>query len=182
MIPPKAKIVFKGIYFDVYHWNERMFDGSIGTFEGIRRRPSVQLIVVYEGKIMLLKEEQPFAGKFLSLCGGAVDENEKPLAAAKRELLEETGLKASKIILHRKTELFKRIEWDTYYYIMKDCKKIGETHLDSGEKITPKLVGFSEFIELVGREDFRNKEFSNYIYRLKHDKKKLEDFRKLLLE
>jgi len=180
MIPKKAKKVFKGIIFDVYHWEEKMFDGTYSTFEGIKRRPTVQLIAIVGDKLLLQKEEQPMFGKFISLPGGVVDENEKSMDAAKRELLEEAGMKASKIKFWRKTEFLKRIEWNTDYFIMKGCKKIGRQNLDSGERIEPMLVSFDKFVEIVSKEDFRNKDFSNYIFRLKQDKKKLNEFKKII--
>jgi ADP-ribose pyrophosphatase len=180
MIPKKAKRVFKGIIFDVYHWKEKMFDGTYTTFEGIKRRPTVQLIVIVGDKLLLQKEEQPMFGKFISLPGGVVNENETPINASKRELLEEEGMKASKIKFWRKTEFLKRIEWNTDYFIMKDCKKISKQNLDNGERIEPVLVSFDKFVEIVSKEEFRNKDFSNYIFRLKQDKKKLEEFRKII--
>jgi len=182
MIPKKAKRVFKGIIFDVYQWEQKMFDGTSGTFEGIKRRPSTQIIATVKNKILLQKEEQPVIGKFISFPGGVIDDGEKPLAATKRELLEETGMKAGKIKFWKKADFSKKIEWETYYFIAKDCKKVQEKHLDNGEKITPLLVSFEEFVYIVSREDFRNKEFSNYMFRLKQDKKKLEEFRKLVFE
>ncbi len=36
-IPPNAKRVFKGIIFDVYQWQQKMFDGSKETFEMLKR-------------------------------------------------------------------------------------------------------------------------------------------------
>lgn len=178
MIPKRAKRVFKGLLFDVYQWKEKMFDGSTGTFEGIKRRPSVQIIATSGDKIILQKEEQPHAGKFVSFPGGVIDYGESALHAARRELLEEGGLRAEKIIFWRKADFSKKIEWETHYFIARNCKKIQEPHLDNGEKITPFLVDFRKFIEIVSGEDFRNREFSNYIFRLKRDKKKLEEFRK----
>src|SRR3990167_56699 len=91
-IPKKAKRVFKGVLFDVYHWEEKMFDGSHQTYEKIKRKDSVTVIAVTEDdKIILLDEEQPGRKPFLAVPGGQVDEGETFEQAGRRELLEETG-------------------------------------------------------------------------------------------
>jgi ADP-ribose pyrophosphatase len=178
MIPKRAKRVFKGVIFDVYQWKEKMFDGTYGTFEGIKRKPSVQIIATVGNKIMLQKEEQPHIGKFISFSGGVIDGNEKPLLAAKRELLEESGMKCERMVFYKKADFSKRIEWQTYYFIAKNCRKVQSQHLDNGERIQPLFVSFDEFVRITSKEDFRNKEFSGFMLRLKSDKKKLEEFRK----
>lgn len=180
MLPKKAKRVFRGIIFDVYHWKEKMFDGTYSTFEGIKRKPSVQIIATIGTKIILQEEEQPMFGNFISLPGGIVDDGETPKNAAKRELFEEAGMKSSEIIFWRKTEFMKRIEWETHYFIMRECKKVGDQHLDSGERIKSRPVSFEKFVEIVSAENFRNRDFSNYIFRVKQDKKKLEELRKII--
>lgn len=179
MIPKNSERVFRGILFDVYHWKQKQFDGSYKTFEAIKRKPGVQLIVTVEDKLMLMQEEQPFVGKFIGLPGGILDEK-NPKKGVLRELKEETGMSSKNVEFWRKTDFSSKVNWITYYYFVKDCKKISAQNLDAGEKITPFLVSFEEFVDITSREDFRNKEFSNYMFRLKHDSKKLEEFKKLV--
>ena len=93
-IPPEAKCVFKGIIFDVYQWEQKMFDGSTATFEMLKRPNTLQVIAADENYIYLGQEEQPGKGPFFSLFGGRQEPGEDPLAGAKRELLEESGLAA----------------------------------------------------------------------------------------
>jgi len=33
LVPEEAKLVFKGIIYDVYQWEQKMFDGTFSTFE-----------------------------------------------------------------------------------------------------------------------------------------------------
>jgi 8-oxo-dGTP pyrophosphatase MutT (NUDIX family) len=180
MLPKKADKVFRGIMFDVYHWKQKQFDGSYKTFEAVKRKPSALIIATVGDKIMLLNEEQPFAGKFVGFPGGIVDEK-NPKKGALRELMEETGMKPEKFEFWQKTDFSKKVQWTTHYYIAKNCKKIAEQNLDKGgEKISPFLVTFEEFVNVVSSEDFRDKDFSNYMFRLKQDSKKLEEFRELI--
>ena len=50
---------------------------------------------VREPRVLLLRQYRHAAQQYLwELCAGRIDEGEKPLPAAKRELLEETGFRA----------------------------------------------------------------------------------------
>jgi ADP-ribose pyrophosphatase YjhB (NUDIX family) len=180
-IPENAKLVFKGKIFDVYHWQQEMFDGSFETFEGIKRKPSVQIIAITpENKIILLKEEQPFVGKFISVPGGQVEDEETPQENAIKELLEETGMKADELILWKEQQFNSKIEWTTYYYIAKGCKKVQDAEPENGEKIIPYEVSFDEFIKESQRKDFRNKRLKEDIFRMMHISGELEKFKKIL--
>src|ERR1700739_4821656 len=91
-LPADAKMVFKGELFEVWQWGQKMFDGSIATFERLKRQNTVQVVAVVDGKMLIQEQEQPdSAHPFISLPGGRCDEGEDELEAAKRELLEETG-------------------------------------------------------------------------------------------
>jgi hypothetical protein len=59
-IPENAKRVFEGKTFDVYQWEQEMFDGKTKIFERLQRNHSVDVIAVSaEGKIYILEERQP---------------------------------------------------------------------------------------------------------------------------
>ena len=90
-IPDKANTVFEGIRFNVLQWEQELFDGNTTIFEGVRRKESVQIIVIQDNKILLLEEEQPGQKQYVGLLGGVVERNEDVPIAAKREFKEETG-------------------------------------------------------------------------------------------
>src|SRR3989344_3150543 len=88
-IPEHAKKVFKGIIFDVYHWEQEMYDGTKVTFEKLKRSDTVVVFgVLPDGKILLTEQEQPGKKSFIGATGGRVDEGEDVLSADKRELIE----------------------------------------------------------------------------------------------
>ena len=92
-LPKNAKQVHNGILFNVYQWEQEMFNGTTETFERLTRVPSVEVIASIGEDILTIVQEQPAReGKYPSLPGGRIDPGEEPLAAAKRELLEETNL------------------------------------------------------------------------------------------
>ncbi|MFH1534525.1 MAG: NUDIX domain-containing protein [Patescibacteria group bacterium] len=99
-IPKNAKKVFSGILFDVYQWNQKLFDGKETTFEKLVRPDTVVIFPILEdGRILLTKQEQPGKVPFIGATGGRVDKGEDILEAAKRELLEESGYEAAEFVL-----------------------------------------------------------------------------------
>lgn len=178
-LPEDARKVFHGVMFDVYQWDQEQFDGSTKVFEAVKRTESVQLIATTkDNELIILEEEQPLVGKFLSLPGG-ICESKDPVNDAKRELLEETGMSCEVLELWQKTGFSSKVIWDTNYYFARGCTKISNARLDSGEKIMVFKVSFDDFIEKVLSDSFRNKEFSNIILKLKY-KNMLDDFKKLI--
>ena len=135
-IPPNAKKVFKGVLFDVYQWEQEMYDGTKATFEKLKRPDTVVVFAVLpDGKILLTEQEQPGKKPFIGATGGRVDEGEDILSAAKRELLEESGYEAEEFILWDSQHPISKMEWIVYTFIAKGLKKVAEMDLDGGEKI-----------------------------------------------
>lgn len=182
-LPPSAQKVFKGIMFDVYHWEQKMFDGGHKTFEKIKRLDTVNVIpITPEGKIILCEQNQPGSTPFIGALGGAVEGGEDPLETAERELLEETGMKAQEYVLWDAVQFIDKIDWAIYTFIAKNCTKVKNATLDSGEKIKLVSFTFNEFLDVVAREDYRDSEITIKIFRATKDSKKLEDTRKLFIE
>ncbi len=182
-IPANAKRVFKGILYDVYHFEQEMFDGSTAMFEMLSRKPSVQVIPVKGGKIIVAHEEQPGTEEFTTFVGGCCEEGEEPLVAAKRELQEETGFTSSDWELLFTLQIPGRIAWDIHFYVARDCKETFKTQLDVGEKITLKELSFDELIEFTKRDDFRNKLFKSYMANFEYGAEKIKFLKdKLFLE
>lgn len=59
LIPKEAHRVFSGIIYDVYNWEQKMFDDSVQTFEMLKRPDTVKIIPVKEGKVVITKQTQP---------------------------------------------------------------------------------------------------------------------------
>lgn len=180
-IPEHAKIVFKGVLFDIYQWEQKMFDGTFKTFEAVKRISTVQIIAITKSKkIILLKEEQPYVGKFISVPGGQVERDENHKQSAKKELLEETGMITDNLVLWRKNNVGSKIVWDSYYYIAKNCEKLYKSNPENGEKIEQYEVTFDEFIKETQKEEFRNKTLTDMIFRIIHTPIELDKFKEIL--
>jgi len=179
-IPSHAKKVFSGILFDVYQWQQKMFDGSTATFEKIKRPDTVVVFpVLADGRILLTEQEQPGKEPFIGATGGRVDAGEEVLTAAKRELLEESGYKASELILWDAQHPLSKVDWVVFTFIAKGLTRVADVHLDAGEKITMKPVTFDEMIDLGTNHTFQEKEIIQKLLEAKYDKEKREELKKL---
>lgn len=174
--PPNARKVFSGKIFDVYHWEQELFDGSHETFERLKRPDSAHVIACSEGKVWICEQEQPGRGAFISTFGGRVDPGETPEEAAKRELLEEGGLRAVGMQPLFSVRPVSKIDWTVHCYLATGCKKVSEPTLEPGERIVPKKVTPDEFIDIVLQEGFRGSELQKYILDL-HYRGELESFK-----
>jgi ADP-ribose pyrophosphatase len=98
-----SKLAYKGKVFSVFTDKVEEPGGRLNTRDVIRHNGSVVILAVDESKnpndpdIILERQYRHAAGQFLfELPAGRVEPNEAPLAAAKREMIEETGYRAKR--------------------------------------------------------------------------------------
>ncbi|MBB5317848.1 NUDIX hydrolase [Tunturibacter empetritectus] len=98
-----SKLTYKGKVFSVFTDKVEEPSGFVHTRDVIRHNGSVVILAVDESKnpsdpeIILIRQFRHAAGQFLiELPAGRVDANEATLAAAKREMIEETGYRAKR--------------------------------------------------------------------------------------
>jgi ADP-ribose pyrophosphatase len=182
-LPPNARLVFKGVIFEVWQWDQKMFDGSTETFERIWRYPTVEIIATVGDKILIEEQDQPNRPGNINLPSGRADKSEDVLAEAKRELLEETGYESSDWNLFMQHGKDGKVMHEVYYFIARDRKKVKKPELDAGEKITTTLASFDEFLALSDEPRFWvSPEFVIHLLRMREDNKKKEDFKNLIFK
>lgn len=179
-MPDNATRVFKGVLFDTYQWEQKMFDGTMATFEKLKRPDTVVVFgVLDDGKILLTEQEQPGKEPFIGATGGRVDEGEDIVSAAKRELLEESGYEADELILWDAQHPTSKIDWVVFTFIAKGLKKVADLHLDAGEKIKLLPVTFDELVDIAIEKRFEEKEIVAKFFEAKLDSQKKEGLREL---
>jgi len=164
-IPENAVRVFEGKIFDVYQWEQKVYDGSTETFERVVRPDTVAVFpILGNNDIFLIKDTQPTRTTIITAPTGKIEKGETPEEAARRELLEETGLEAKELTLWHSYQLTSKIDWFVYVFIGKGCRKTKEPNPDAGEKIEPYPVSFETLSELVVSGKMRGDGFLERIF------------------
>ena len=153
LIPESAKLVFKGIIHDVYHWQQEMFDGTTSTFEMLKRADTIHIVAIKDHKLVVLKEQQPSFEEFYGLPGGRHDvDNETEFDAARREMREETGMSFSTWRLLDVVQPNCKTDYFTYLFLAYNFESQTHQSLDSGEKIEVTLMDRDAALELSRTE------------------------------
>lgn len=149
-MPADAKRVFQGDIFDVYQWEQVLYDGTSKIFEKLKRPDTVAVVpVLPEKRILLVEDEQPLRAPILTFPAGRVELGEDPLDAAKRELLEETGYEAAEWELWKAFQPVTKLDWAIFVFVARGCVKTKEADPGPGEKISVYSVSFDELMELA---------------------------------
>lgn len=172
-IPNNANIAYNGSIFKVYKWDQEFFDGTKSTFERVVVQGSVIIIPITDHNTVILAEQtQPGRDTFTGFIGGRVEENEHPLDAAKRELLEESGISGVTWTKIGTWSPFCKVFWPQHYFIVKQLTASPITHTDNSEKINLLVLSIDNFYNLILSDNF-----TDYIFKsiylsmiLKHGK------------
>ena len=151
-----SKLAYKGKVFSVFSDKVEEPGGNINVRDVIRHNGSVVILAVDESKdpndpdIVFERQYRHAAGQFLiELPAGRVEPNEAPLAAAKRELIEETGYRAKRWALLTKYFASPGFlgEW-MQIYIARDIRE-GAATPEPDENIEVFRLPLSEALALI---------------------------------
>src|ERR1700733_4208344 len=151
-----SKLSYKGKVFSVFTDEVEEPGGRISTRDVIRHNGSVVILAVDESKnpndpdIILERQYRHAAGQFLyELPAGRVEPNEAPLAAAKREMIEETGFRAKRWTLLTKYFASPGFlgEW-MQIYLARDIRE-GAAQPEADEQIEIVRMPLSEAMAMV---------------------------------
>jgi ADP-ribose pyrophosphatase len=151
-----SKLAYKGKVFNVYTDTLIEPGGHRNVRDVIRHNGSVVILAVDESKnpadpdVIMERQYRHAAGQYLfELPAGTRDPGESPLAAAKREMIEETGYRAK-----RWTMLLRYFaspgflgEW-MQIYLARDLRA-GEARLEEDENLEVFRLPLSEAMKMV---------------------------------
>jgi ADP-ribose pyrophosphatase len=158
-----SKLAFKGKVFNVYADTVVEANGHKHVREVIRHNGSVVILAVDDSKskkdplIVIERQYRHAAGQYLyEVPAGKMDEGEDRLAAAKRELIEETGFRAknwTKLTRYFASPGFLG-EWMQVF--VAEGLALGKAQPEADEKIEIYLVPLSEVLRLIDAGEIRD--------------------------
>jgi len=111
-----------------------------------------------EGKILLIEQFRNGTDEItLEIPGGMVDEGEEPVEAARRELEEETGYRAGKLIeIGRVDPNPAFLDNKCWTFLALGCLPEGQTDFDPAEDIRVRPASMEEFNRLIDQGEIRH--------------------------
>lgn len=126
-------------------------DGKDGIFGVVEMLSGVSVLPLDDDGFVYLTEEFHYAiGKnSVETISGAIDENEEPLEAAKRELQEETGIQADEWINLGEVNPFTTVVKSPATLYLARKLKFGEANPEETEQIKIRKIKFEEAVKIV---------------------------------
>ncbi len=152
----KSKTVYKGRVFFVTHDEVAEPGGVVATRDVIRHNGSVVILAVdaktnpADPGILLIRQYRHAAGKFLlELPEGRIEPGEKPIPAAKRELIEETGYRAKKWSKHVRYYASPGFLSEAMNILLAEDLTLGEATPEDDERIELRMTPLSEVLAMI---------------------------------
>ena len=126
--------------------------GEPASFFVIENPDWVNIIpITTKNEVVLIEQyRQGTESITLEIPGGLIDKGEDPEFAAGRELTEETGYVADRLVYLGESRPNPALQSNTiYHYAAFDCVDSGETRFDQHESIVTKTVATEEIDELI---------------------------------
>ncbi len=147
----KEHVLFEGRIIRVRCDEVLLPDGTTSTREVVDHPGGACVLCVHGGKVVLVKQfRYAYREELYEIPAGKLERGEDPMLAAKRELEEETGLVADRLV-----HLFTMYPTPGYcnekiYIYRADGVSAGKKHLDEGEFLDVAEIPLEEAYAMIG--------------------------------
>ena len=147
----ETKTVYEGLIVNIRSDVAELQNGSLVAREVVEHPGGVGIIpVTHENKVLMVRQYRyPMEEELLEIPAGKLDEGEAPIDCAVRELSEETGCTAGRIVdlgaIYPSPGFCKET---LYLYLALDLH-YGEAHLDENELLRVEAVDIDELIDAI---------------------------------
>lgn len=160
-VPPvrtvSRDVVYQSAKFAVVRDVQELPDGARNTWESVVFGGSALILPIdREGYVYLVDQYRPILGRYsLEIVGGRLDGDEPPIEAARRELLEETGIQARLIYLGTPELSTAAVRCQEHFFLAV-VESIGTAELEEFERQTFRpfqRIPLEEAVERVMRRE-----------------------------
>lgn len=140
-------------------WNRSPRDGELRDFYVLEMPDWVQIVAVTaEGRLVLVEQfRQGVRRVTLEFPAGVMEPGEDPVAAAARELAEETGYRGGEPLVIGELDANTALQSNRLFIVLiEGCCATGERDQDAGEVIRTREVEPAEVDELIAASRFRD--------------------------
>ncbi len=153
----KQEEIHKGEIFSLWGGQVTLDNGEIAVREYIRHSGGVGIVPVVDGKVILIRQFRiSIERELIELPAGRLEPNEAPMACAERELEEETGYRAKKLIpIASYFASVGNSNERMYLFLALDLEKT-ERRLESDERIREVVMPLEMIKEKLASQEFED--------------------------
>lgn len=153
----KQEEIHKGKIFSLWGGQVELDNGEVALREYIKHSGGVGIVPVVDGNIILIDQFRiSIERKLLELPAGRLEPNEEPMSCAARELEEEIGYKAGKLIpLASYFASVGNSNERMHLFLALDLEKT-ERHLEADERIREVVLSLEQVKEKLANQEFED--------------------------
>ena len=166
----KTRRVYRGEVMEVFEDEVIKPGGEEGVYSTIRLKDGASVLALDEEEFVYLVKEFRYAlgREDIAIVGGAIDEGEEPIEAARRELLEELGIEAEDWTeLGRTHHSTSQVDSSSTMFLARTLR-FTEKDEDSGEVLETVKMPFAEAVKKALTGEFTHATSCVLILRAQH--------------
>jgi len=147
----ETKTVYKGLIVDIRRDVVKLQNGNNAPREVVVHPGGVGIVpVTKDSKVLMVRQYRyPMEEELLEIPAGKLGDGEDPLACAVRELSEETGCTAGRIVYLGATYPSPGFCRETLFLYLALDLQHGEMHLDENELLSVEAVDINELMDRI---------------------------------